>query len=907
MRKGSQSKRRRRELGWWTKFSLLCLKYWPLMLVLWLVMLFSSGYIYTQLIAKEGFPNISDPVATVALSRLSDSAQLNDDAIGQPLSETLSQIEGVTSVSTIATANGVQSFVFFESEVDGSAGQERIKQALEEKGPPANFKVDALSIGKYLGEYDMLVAIFDRSGGGLEKIQAAAEAAAEQLKQLPELEDARIIPLIVEDDVSGSQRQIGFNMIGLAPGEDAEAEFYQAVHVGIVRAEASLDALELRSLIENELPNLDFDAFDGQFEALIVEDLAESVKRNVNNLEGNLLTGLIVISLVSLLLISWRAALVVAIFMVSVLAATVLILFSLGYSLNLITLFALILALGLLVDDAVIMVEALDVVKQPGASDFQVVRRALDKILLASLSGTLTTVLVFVPLAFVEGVLGEFIRFIPITMILTLLISFVFSITLIPVWAKFSILREKPDSLCRRYNPILRLEKALAGLLAGLPLLLKRRPAVGRSVMGLILVAGLGLIFYSFGLFGRINVNIFPPLDDSDSLVYSLSFPDGYSLEEAERDSRAANEVLKRSLGDKVVRVNYLTNGGLANERQLQASVLLRDLSQRQVYSPILVEQLQQALDDGLPAGVQAFVRQDDVGPPTNEYPLRLPIKANNLEQAERLAGEISIYLTGRSAPTIALADGSSIAFEQTRLQPGGGQILRLDQNRVVNLEVKYDRLAVNDQALGESEALIKERFSEEYLELNGYDKDLLSIELPETSFEESFNSMFYIFPLAILMIYLLLWWQFKSLLQPLIILVALPFAVVGVANWLHLSDSPFSFNVTIGLIALLGIAVNNSILLTAYANAARKQGLAPVEAISLAVRERFRPLIMTTLTTTLALLPLALNDFFWRQLAWTIIWGLAGSTLLVLFIFPYCYLAAVRLAPKKPPHGQRP
>ena len=906
MKKENRPKRRRRELGWWAKFSLLCLKYWPVLLIIWLAILISSGYVYTRLIDKDGFPDISDPIVTVSLNRFSDEAQLNDRELAEPLNRTLTQVDGVVSVNTTATINGIQSVIFLESEVDAPVGQERIKRALADKGPPADFEVKALSVGKYLGEYDMLVAIFDRSGGDLENTQLAAEAAAEQLRRLPELSGARAIPLIVKDD--DSRRQIGFNMIGLAPDAASEPEFYQAVHVGIVGDKAAVDALELRSLMTSELPELDFSGFDGQFGSLIVEDLAEAVERNISNLESNLLTGLLVISLVSLLLISWRAAAVIAIFMVSVLAATVLILFSFGYSLNIITLFALILALGLLVDDAVIMVEALDVVRQRDLTNFQAVRRALDKILLASLCGTLTTALVFVPLAFVQGILGEFIRFVPITMILTLLTSFVFSITLIPIWAKFSILREKSNNdLCRRYNPILRLEKFLAGWLAGLPLLLKRRPALGRCVMGCILVAGAGLIFYSFGLFGRINTNIFPPLDDADSLSYSLDFPDGYDLEKAESDSRLANEIINRSIGDKIVRVNYLSVGGLANERQLLASVMLKDLDQRQVRSPILVGQLQQALDDGLPEDVKAFVYQRDVGPPAIEYPLVLPIKAADLEEADRLAGEISTYLSGPAAPTISLADGSLVAFEQTRLRPAGDQILRLDQERIVNLEVKYDRLLVNDQVLDASKELIKERFDQDYLELNGYSGDLLSIETPETSFEESFSSMFYIFPLAILMIYLLLWWQFKSFLQPLIILVALPFAMVGVANWLYLSGSPFSFNVTIGLIALLGIAINNTILLTAYANAARREGRTPVEAISLAVRERFRPLVMTTLTTTFALLPLALNDFFWRQLALTIIWGLAGSTLLVLFIFPYCYLGAAKLARRKSPPEQSP
>ena len=747
----------------------------------------------------------------------------------------------------------------------------------------------------------MLLTVFDRSQqSDLAQTQAAAQFVADELKSVPELQDARVVELLISDSRSDQQRQIGFNQIGL--GNDADGlDFYQAIHVGIVRDEQAVDTLRLKSLMERELAEMNLDQLEGEFEVLIIEDLATAVERNINGLENNLLTGLIVISLVSLLLISWRAAIVIALFMISVLATAVLILFVLGYSLNIITLFALILALGLLVDDAVIMVEALDVVKRRDLSQIKVVRRALDKILLASLAGTLTTVLVFVPLIFVEGILGEFIRFIPVTLVLTLLLSFLFSITLIPVLAKFSILKEKPDSLWRRYNPFLKLENWLAGVFASIPLQLKRNPRRGRRLMALILLVGLGFILYSFSLFFKVNVNIFPPLDDSDTLTYAADLPAGYDLEQAEATAAEINVVLGETLGGKIERVNYLVRS-VSNERRLEASVLLKDLAEREVLSPVLVDDLQQAFDDRLDPELIIFVRQEDVGPPAQQYPLSMPILADDLQQAKRLTDDISTYLASADRPELKLPNGETIGFKRTRIQPGDGQNLRFNGQRIIYLKAQYDRLYVNDQILNDSEALVKEHFDEEYLKSNGYDTGLLAIEIPESSFEESFNSLIFIFPLVILLIYLLLCWQFKSWLQPLIILVALPFAIAGVVNWLYLSQNEFSFNIGIGLIALLGIAINNTILLTAYANSARSEGLTAVEAIGRAVRERFRPLIMTTLTTTFALLPLALNDFFWRDLAWTIIWGLVCSTVLVLFIFPYCYLGAVNLAVKVRP-----
>jgi multidrug efflux pump subunit AcrB len=94
-----------------------------------------------------------------------------------------------------------------------------------------------------------------------------------------------------------------------------------------------------------------------------------------------------------------------------------------------------------------------------------------------------------------------------------------------------------------------------------------------------------------------------------------------------------------------------------------------------------------------------------------------------------------------------------------------------------------------------------------------------------------------------------------------------------------------------LGVFALIGISVNNAILLTDYANQARGEGASPAEAIAQALRARLRPLLTTSSTSILALLPLALNDPFWEGIAYTLIYGLLSSTLLVIFVFPYFFL----------------
>ncbi len=138
--------------------------------------------------------------------------------------------------------------------------------------------------------------------------------------------------------------------------------------------------------------------------------------------------------------------------------------------------------------------------------------------------------------------------------------------------------------------------------------------------------------------------------------------------------------------------------------------------------------------------------------------------------------------------------------------------------------------------------------------------------------------------------------------MQPLLIFTALPFAVFGVGLGLYLTDNVVSFFSMLGVFALIGISLNNTILLTDYANESQRQGMSPDDAMADALQARLRPLITTSITSVLALLPLALSDPFWEGLSFTLIFGLISSTFLVITVFPYYYLITewLRFLPKK-------
>ena len=159
---------------------------------------------------------------------------------------------------------------------------------------------------------------------------------------------------------------------------------------------------------------------------------------------------------------------------------------------------------------------------------------------------------------------------------------------------------------------------------------------------------------------------------------------------------------------------------------------------------------------------------------------------------------------------------------------------------------------------------------------------------------ETSFESMKLAILLAIFMVYLVMASQFESLLHPLVILFSVPFALIGLLATLYLTGTAVSIVVLIGAILLAGIVVNNAIILVDYTNQLRREGIAKLEALRRAGKVRLRPILMTTATTVLGLLPMAIGlgegSELRRPMALTVIGGLVASTLLTLLIIPAVY-----------------
>ncbi|MEM8709233.1 MAG: efflux RND transporter permease subunit, partial [Actinomycetota bacterium] len=566
---------------------------------------------------------------------------------------------------------------------------------------------------------------------------------------------------------------------------------------------------------------------------------------------------------------------ITGLFVVTVLATTMIALLAFGISLNTISLFGVILTLGLFVDDSIVIVEAIDAFRKQGASAIDSITGAIKRVGSASVAGTATTVLVFAPMLFISGILGDFIRQLPVTVMLALSLSLLLSLIVIPVASKYLVLSRPPVG-----GPLSRIESAMGRGVAALPARGGWPVRIGGVALSIV------MLFAGFNFAGRAGFDIFPEADDSDEIVVELDFDPGVTLDQAEALAVEASETVVETGGELVETASVFQG----DEASSFAQFGLTPFRDRSTTAPELVERIEAELADL--DGARATVSQISNGPPREDFPFQAQVYGDDVETVQSLADEIAAELEGS---TYERANGEEFVVVETVVALDD-VVARLDGERYVEVRARFDD-DDNTALLNATEDVVADLYPAEELVALGLADDALRFDFgQESDNEDSFASAGIAFLVALVLMFVLLTVQFRSVMQPLLIFLAIPFGFFGVFFGLWVTGNPLSFFAMLGLIGLIGIAVNNTILLTDFANQERRAGADAVTAISVAVRQRFRPLVTTTITTVAGLLPLALTDPFWEPLAYTIIFGLVSSTFLVLVSFPYYYLAAEKL-----------
>lgn len=892
MKKNSKQNQTPPTLGYIEKFGLYFAKNYRVTLILVLGVLLLGYLSYTSFLRREGFPPINFPIASININYLANSPQEMDEGVITPIEEVVSRYEEVESVRSSNFGRAGNVIISFEGSTENVEDLlDKIKQSIDaDQRIPDEATINYLAINpsSVNGQDDLLLnLVFEQKENQalsiqeVKDLQDKASTLSSELAKVSGVAESRVLNQVNSriNPIMGQPVDVReeFNRVGQK--ENGGFASYDAISIGI-KKDVSIGAVELSSAVSSKIDDL---KELGQLEGLKVikgYDPADVVGQQISSLESNVIYGLLVVAISLLFIGGWRSSLIVVIFIPIVLALAFLGLFILGYSLNVITLFGLILVLGIIADDAIVVLEAIEYYKKQGLYGYEAVRVALKDIGVSDIAGSLTTILVFVPMVFISGILGEFIKAIPVTVILTLSASLLVGLSVVVFLSNLLFRSSKNQKKASVFSNIVNLFPNLVDKFAAL---------IGSFVSVYLKIKGLYLLIVALSIivvvgltsyYGKnVGFSLFPQSKDGNELSVNVRFDEGTQIERAQEISQRVEKIVKDEFSSSVEKFDYVS----ADARNSLISLALTDYGKREEKAPDLAKELQAKIESANIDGADIKVTSvATAGPPEEEYPFSVKVYSQDQSKLENSSKAIQEFIAKQTFGETNVSD--------TRIN-NLNTIVKEDGRRVVTIQASFEEGYDSATLQSASDAVAKEFNETRLTSLGLLASDVEVNRGQDQEFGDSFNSAIVAFIGAVLLMYVFLVALYKSFLQPLLIFVAVPFTIPGVMMGLDLTDNALSFFVFIGFIALFGVVVNNSILLVSYANTLRENGRSLRDAITEAVKVRTKPILATTVTTLGGLIPLALTDPFWEALAFTIIFGLTSSLILIILTFPAYYV----------------
>ena len=738
----------------------------------------------------------------------------------------------------------------------------------------------------------------------------------------------------------------------------------------IVRKQSGSNTVRGSEAVLNELDAI---KTEGRFNVDfgLIFNQADIVNKSLGNLSSTAIMGVGITFVVLLLfLLSIRASLIVSTAIPLSVIATFIVMDQAGITLNILSMAGLALAIGMLVDNAIVVLEniyrLLELGKRPWAASIE----GASSVGTAVTASTLTTVSVFVPVLFVPGIAGQLFRDMAVTICFSLVVSLVVARTFIPlatsrllgsrrfvtglrartanpssVMGSFKALYSKllAFSLQRRGMVILGTTLALIATVIAAPLL--RTDFMSQDDQGMIFLSvetSIGnTLEETYKVMEQARKVIEKTVPERKMIAMDLGIGEGFtaifskgvhagtfrvplvSLSERERSQSEIEQALTEALGKTIPGAKFSTQmpfnpmGGTDIEVQLRGHDLKvsREIGmalQKTFDAWDDVSHVEFSMEDQKPEVKVSFKRDKmaELGLSTaqvgnaistyfqgklagrysengDEYDIRVRYGKEHRKDLGELKRMPVVTPSGAVVPLANIAD------IDLGLGPVG--ITRLDQERVTRVSISLRNSYTVDgkkerKDLGASVAKV-EKVLKEYQWPKGFDYHIGGA---AEDFKTSFQYLGLALLVAILLVYMVMASQFESLRQPFIILFTIPLAGIGVIWMFVFTQTTMNISALVGVIMLIGIVVNNGIVMVDAANQLREEGKDRLQAISEAAAMRMRPVLMTSLTTILAMVPLALGigegAETWIGLARAVIGGLFASTILTLFIVPTAY-----------------
>ena len=710
-----------------------------------------------------------------------------------------------------------------------------------------------------------------------------------------------------------------------------------------------------------------------------VVDSSDNILNTLRSLEETILVTFIIVMLVVYLFLGrWRATFIIVLSIPVSLLASLMYLWATGNTLNIVSMSALSIAIGMVVDDAIVVLENISTHLERGAKPKEAAVHATQEVGISVIASTLTMLAVFLPLTMIEGMAGLMFKQLGWITSIIMIVSTIGALTLIPMLCS-QYLRYKPKK--SKLNALIfgNFSKFIDWISRGYSRLINW--CIGHRTI--VTIISLGVFVGTLGLIGpHIKTEFFPKADDG-RITVQLELPAGtgqeitrglaheihakfeeaipeivncsYAFGQADSDNAFASmqnngthvlafninvgsmedrvrstgniaDVVRGILADypefKKVRVTEGGGGGMGGAstvdleiygydfettdrvaRELQAKMLeaggcSQVLLSRDEYTPeyqvdfdrekLAVNGLNSTtaaayLTAAMNGSTQSYYREDG-----DEYDIRVryaPEFRTSIEDIE------NILIYNNMGKGVRIKDLGKVVESET--PPA---IQRKNRERLITVSAMVaDGVALSDVVANAEKVLEETEIPSELMVRIGgsYEKQ-----------QEMFGDLIMLLAMIIILVYIVMASQFESFMSPFVIMFSVPFAFVGVFMGLFVTGTPLGAMGMVGILILMGIVVKNGIVLIDYTILMRERGHSIAEASVIAAKSRLRPILMTTLTTVLGMVPMAIGTGegaeMWRSLGMVVAWGLSISTLVTLVIIPTLYASLASMQERR-------
>ena len=699
----------------------------------------------------------------------------------------------------------------------------------------------------------------------------------------------------------------------------------------------------------------------------MINDTSDSIINTINSLKETIFITFIVVMLVVFIFLGrWRATIIIVLSIPISLVASVVYLFATGNTLNIISMSALTIAIGMVVDDAIVVLENITSHIDRGAKPKEAAVHATQEVSISVIASTLTMLAVFLPLTMVNGAVGVFFHQLGWIVSIIMIVSTSAALTLVPMmcskmlkknprthaWHKivFTPINKGLDALSRGYGRLINwavTHRALTLIIAVIVFVLtlattlpglktEYMPSMdqGRLTVNIELPVGtqeditgqlgaelaekymeaipeIRVMNYRYGVADEDNA--FASMQSNGTHILAMNLNLG-SKETRERSAQEIAEYIRKDLkGNAIIKKYNVSEGmGMGSTSSVKLEIYGYDfntsdriakeiaaemretpeisqvLISRDEYTPeihvdfdreklmlngINITTASQYVRNRINGSIMSYFREDG-----DEYNIRVRYAPEFRQGYEDIE---NIVLYGSQGQAVRLSEVAKIV--EGRTPP---TIERKDRERIVTITGIVAKGYALSDAVAVSEKLIdKAEIPAEFMvKIAGDYEDQ----------QDAFADMFTLILLIIILVYVVMASQFESLLDPFVIMFSVPFAVTGVLIGLRVHGMALGVMALIGLMILMGIVVKNGIVLIDYTRLCLERGMSINDSVVTASRQRLRPILMTTLTTVLGMIPMAIGNGegaeMWNGLGVVVAWGLSVSSLITLVLIPTLY-----------------